>query len=260
MKSNYDIIWLDCVDSTNDEARRRISDLDNLSVLSALSQTQGRGQRGNLWLSEPGKNLLFSVVLKYSDGAGAPSLLPAVLGYDQFVISQLTSLAVVDLLASHGIETQIKWPNDIVVNGKKICGILTELCFHNGKGIVIIGTGINVNTDEFPEEIRDIAGSLKVETGKEISREALIASVLKYFEKFYEQYEKTEDFSLLKGQYECMMANYNQWVHVLDPQQPYDGVAKGITDAGSLIVVREDGTKSEVYSGEVSVRGLYGYV
>lgn len=150
MKSNYDIIWLDCVDSTNDEARRRISDLDNLSVLSALSQTQGRGQRGNLWLSEPGKNLLFSVVLKYSDGAGAPSLLPAVLAYDQFVISQLTSLAVVDLLASHGIETQIKWPNDIYAGNKKICGILIENIV-SGKFVntSIIGIGLNVNQRNF---------------------------------------------------------------------------------------------------------------
>ena len=98
MKSNYDIIWLDSVDSTNDEARRHISDLDNLSVLTAMSQTKGRGQGDHIWLSEPGKNLLFSIVLKYSDGRSERPSTPAVQAYDQFVISQIASLSAVDLL------------------------------------------------------------------------------------------------------------------------------------------------------------------
>ena len=137
---------------------------------------------------------------------------------------------------------------------------MTELCFKEGGYAVIIGTGINVNTDVFPEEIQDIASSLKIETGKEISREKLIASVMKYFEKFYGQYEQTEDFSGLKSQYESMLANKDKEVHVLDPQAPYTGVAKGINNAGNLLVVCEDGEEKCVYSGEVSVRGLYGYV
>ena len=176
-------------------------------------------------------------------------------------LTLVMALAVAEAIKEvSGSDSQIKWPNDIVVNGKKICGILTELCFQKGKGIVIIGVGVNVNTEEFPEEIREIASSLKSETGKEICREALIVSVMKYFERFYEQYEKTEDMSLLRETYENMLANKERCVYVLDPQQPYQGVAKGITDAGNLIVVREDGTTCEVYSGEVSVRGLYGYV
>lgn len=244
-------LCFDSLDSTQEYAKK-LAGTESVhgTLILAEEQTAGKGRRGRCWQSQKGTTISMSLCLE-------PKLAVEHMAGVTLVMALAVAEAVREIT---GADPLIKWPNDIVVNGKKICGILTELCFHNEKGIVIIGTGINVNTDEFPEEIRDIAGSLKTETGKEISREALIASVLKYFEKFYEQYEKTEDLSLLKEQYECMMANYNQWVHVLDPKQPYDGVAKGITDAGSLIVVREDGTKCEVYSGEVSVRGLYGYV
>lgn len=151
MKSNWDIIWLDSVDSTNDEAKRRISDLDNLSVLSTLSQTKGRGQGDHIWLSEPGSNLLFSIILKYSSSADAvQSPLLSVQAHDQIVISQITALSVVDLLAAHDIEAKIKWPNDIYVGDKKICGILIEhsVC---GKWLTssIIGIGLNVNQRNF---------------------------------------------------------------------------------------------------------------
>ena len=159
-----------------------------------------------------------------------------------------------------GAECQIKWPNDLLLNQKKICGILTEMIFKEGGYVVIIGTGINVNTEEFPEEIKEIASSLKAEMGKEFSREALIAAILNEFEKYYEQYVQTEDFRLLKDQYEAVLANKGKEVRVLDPKGAYAGVAKGINDAGNLIVVCEDGTEKWIDSGEVSVRGLYGYV
>lgn len=151
MKSNSDIIWLDSIDSTNNEARRLIDSLDNLSVLSAVSQTKGRGQRENIWLSEPGKNLLFSIVLKYSRSYDTlSSALPSVQAHDQIVISQIASLSIIDLLASHEIEAKIKLPNDIYVGDKKICGILIE---HTvlGKWLTssIIGIGLNINQRNF---------------------------------------------------------------------------------------------------------------
>ena len=111
MKSKHDIIWLESVDSTNHEAARQISNLDNLSVVSAVRQTEGRGQRGNKWLSNNGENLLFSIVLK---------LTPPMLAYDQFVLNELTALAVVDFLASYGISADIKWPNDIYIDKRKM--------------------------------------------------------------------------------------------------------------------------------------------
>ena len=151
MKSKYDIFWMDNVDSTNDEAKRRLHELDNLSVLSALSQSKGRGQGTNSWVSEPEKNLLFSIVLKYAiPGSGQFSLPLSVQAHDQIVISQIAALSVVDLLAAHEIEAGIKLPNDIYVAGKKICGILIEHTVQ-GKWLTssVIGIGLNVNQRNF---------------------------------------------------------------------------------------------------------------
>ena len=244
-------LCFDILDSTQ-EYGKELAKTESVhgTLIVADTQTAGKGRRGRIWQSPKGTTISMSLCLE-------PKISVEHISGMTLVMALAVAEAIKELTGS---EPQIKWPNDIVVNGKKICGILTELCFQNGKGIVIIGVGINVNTEEFPEEIREIASSLKIETGKEICREALIASVMKYFEKFYEQYEKTEDLSLLREAYENMLANKERCVNVLDPQQPYQGVAKGITDAGNLIVVREDGTTCEVYSGEVSVRGLYGYV
>ena len=111
MKNKYDIIWLESTDSTNEEAKRRIDICDNMSVLSALSQTSGKGQRGNTWSSEVGQNLLFSIIMNDVFRIKA---------CDQFVISELSALAVADLLSMHGIKASIKWPNDIYVGKRKV--------------------------------------------------------------------------------------------------------------------------------------------
>ena len=140
MSKKHDIIWLESVDSTNEEAKRHISDIDNLSVLSALEQTAGRGQRGNKWTSNTGENLMFSIVLKD----------PKISARDQFVLNEIASLAVVDFLSMHGISARIKWPNDIYVGLKKICGILIENSLQ-GSAISssIIGIGLNINQRNF---------------------------------------------------------------------------------------------------------------
>lgn len=140
MAKKHDIIWLDSIDSTNEEAKRHISDIDNLSVLSAYEQTEGRGQRGNTWTSTPGENLMFSIVLKN----------PKISARDQFCINEITSLSVVDFLSQHGISARIKWPNDIYVGSKKICGILIENSLHGSViSSSIIGIGLNINQRNF---------------------------------------------------------------------------------------------------------------
>ena len=140
MAKKHDIIWFDSVDSTNEEAKRHISDIDNLSVLSALEQTEGRGQRGNTWTSAPGENLMFSIVMKDLS-------LPA---HDQFVLNEIASLSVVDFLSQHGIPARIKWPNDIYAGSKKICGILIENSLRGSAvSTSIIGIGLNINQRNF---------------------------------------------------------------------------------------------------------------
>ena len=144
MKSNPDIIWLDVAESSNDEARKAIDNLDNLSVIAVRCQTKGRGQRTNTWLSNPNENLTFSIVLKDL------KILPS----EQIAISQITALSVVDYLARHGISAKIKLPNDIYVGTKKICGILIEHSIRSNKIMwSIIGIGINVNQTVFPSSL-----------------------------------------------------------------------------------------------------------
>lgn len=152
MADRHDIMWFDTLDSTNDEVRRRIDSLDNLSVVSAFLQTSGRGQRGNSWLSAPGENLTFSALLKFSADSTEDAVphFPFLKAVDQFVISEIASLSVVELLERHGIHATIKWPNDIYVGEKKICGILVENILRgSGVSSSIVGIGLNVNQKNF---------------------------------------------------------------------------------------------------------------
>ena len=147
MTKKHDIMWFNSVDSTNEEARRHISEIDNLSVLSAYEQTSGRGQRGNTWSSNAGENLLFSVVLKFSPEDSGLGGLDAC---DQFLLNEIAALSVVDFLRLHDIQAQIKWPNDVYVGSRKICGILIENSIRgNWLSSSIIGIGLNINQRNF---------------------------------------------------------------------------------------------------------------
>ena len=174
MTKMYDIMWLERVDSTNSEAKRHISDIDNLSVLSALSQSEGRGQKGNKWSSVPGENLTFSIVLKFGEQtvgkAGlsvAGKLRLAVAAREQFVLTEITSLSIVEFLSRHGIKAKIKWPNDIYVGDKKICGVLIENSLR-GENLSssIVGIGLNVNQRNFDVNLPNPT-SMVLETGFE---------------------------------------------------------------------------------------------
>lgn len=243
-------LCFDALDSTNNYGKELANRQQvHGTLIVADAQTAGKGRRGRGWQSPKGSNIYMSLCLE-------PKLrTDCVAG-----LTLVMALAVAEAVRKvTSCEPRIKWPNDVVLNGRKICGILTEMLFTERGYAVVIGVGINVNVDSFSEEISKTATSLKLETGREISREALIAAVMNDFELFYAQYEERSDLTLLKERYESMLANKGKEVRVLDPQAPYTGVAKGITSEGNLVVVCEDGTEKEVYSGEVSVRGLYGY-
>jgi len=144
MAKKRDIIWLNSVKSTNIYAKKHISELDNLSVVAALSQTEGKGQGNHKWHSEPGQNLLFSIVLKDPD----------VQASEQRVISDTTAESIVQLLDAQGIKAWIKPPNDIWVDKKKICGILIEHSLIGSRiSWTIIGIGLNVNQTIFPDDL-----------------------------------------------------------------------------------------------------------
>jgi BirA family biotin operon repressor/biotin-[acetyl-CoA-carboxylase] ligase len=178
------------------------------------------------------------------------------------MLTLVAALAVAKAITSvTGEEALIKWPNDIVVNGKKVCGILTEMnAQFDYINHIVVGIGINVHNESFPEEISQMASSLMIEAGgKRFHRAQIIAETMSYFEQYYDTFLKTQDLSALVREYDELLVNRNKSVRVLDPKEPFDGKAMGITPKGELIVDTWESRKL-VSSGEVSVRGIYGYV
>ena len=230
---------------------REVEGAPNGTLTTAETQTAGKGRRGRVWKSPEGTSVSMSILLY-------PDLEPA----KAPMLTIVMGLAVVQgVQRALGVDTKIKWPNDAVLNGKKLCGILTEMSAQiDYINYVVIGTGINVNQMEFPEDIAEIATSLAIETGHPVNRAKVVAAVLEAFEEDYEKFLEAGDLSGLKEAYEAVLANKDQPVRVLDPKEPFEGVALGITPTGELRVQKEDGTIAEVHSGEVSVRGLYSYV
>ena len=172
--TRWNIKWIDSVDSTNNEAKRRIESLSGLSVIAAYNQTAGRGQRGNTWLSAPGKNLTFSVVFKYGDDQ-----LRNLNAADQHVINDIISSSIVELLSKYGIDSRIKLPNDIYVGNRKICGILIEHCVCGADLLYsVIGVGLNVNQTEFDTSLPNPT-SMKLEIDlEEINLQSLLDELL----------------------------------------------------------------------------------
>ena len=212
-------------------------------------QSAGRGRLGRSWEVPEGTSVMMSILLRPKFEPQYAPMLTLVMG-----------MAVAKAVKKLGFDVSIKWPNDVVVSHKKICGILTEMGVRDGKiDYAVIGVGINVNIREFPEEMADKATSLYLESGKEFDRSQIPGLVMEAFEEYYEKFAATCDLSGLKEEYESILANYNQPVRVL-AKEPYEGVARGITDGGELLVEKNDGTIVAVSAGEVSVRGLYSYV
>ncbi len=237
--------------STNaDAAALGLAGAPEGTLVTAQQQEAGRGRRGRVWESPQGGNLYFSLLLR-------PKCRPE----QACMVTLVMALAAEAAVRELGIDAGIKWPNDIVAGGRKVCGILTEMNLGpDGIRHVVIGTGINVNQEMFPEEIRQTATSLKLQMGQPVDTEALLNRVLEWFEYYYEQFCITFDLSGLRSRYEEHLVNRGARVRVLDPKGEFEGTAAGINDLGELLVRRDDGTTEIIYAGEVSVRGIYGYV
>ncbi len=245
------VIYYEETDSTNIRAKDAGErDGEHGALFVAERQVAGKGRRGRGWESPAGASIYMTLLLR-------PEFLPGKAPQ----LTLLTAVAVAEAIRQvTGLTSKIKWPNDVVSRGKKLCGILTEMSTEIGCiNYVVIGVGINVNQETFPEEIKDKATSLKLETGGSIRRAELIAAVMERFEACYETFLKTEDLSGLRERYNRLLVNRNQEVKVLEPGNEYKAHAMGINDTGELLVRTRDGEKA-VYAGEVSVRGVYGYV
>lgn len=250
--AGHPVKYFDEITSTNQYAKRIGEEgAPEGTLVVADEQTQGKGRSGRVWSTPHGTAIAMTLLIR-------PKLPPASISMVTLVMGLAVARACREL---YHLPVGIKWPNDVVIHGKKLCGILTELSAEMmSVNYVVIGAGINVNVKEFPEEIQKTATSIALELGHETGRAELIASCMEYFEVYYEKFIQAGDLSPLMEEYNELLLNRDQKVRVLEPGREYTGTALGINQNGELLVVREDGSRTAVYAGEVSVRGVYGYV
>lgn len=238
------------IDSTNIKARRLAEEgVPHGTLVVAGRQINGRGRRGRNWDSMD-SGIWMTLLLRPELNPSKASALTLVMGLS---IAKAISKAI-------GEKVSVKWPNDILLHGKKIAGILTEMnaemdFIHS----LAIGVGINANTDSFPEVLIGKASSLYLETKQPVHRAGLIACCLKQFEDEYEKFLQTEDLSGLCKEFDEYLINRNRMVKVLGRGETLEGLALGINHKGELLVKEKNGNIVEVYAGEVSVRGILGY-
>ena len=239
------VIHLDTVGSTNDECRNlAFNGAEEGTLVIADEQTGGRGRMGRVWSSPKGEGIWMSLILRQNINP-----------YHVSSVTLLAGLAVCRALRSFVIDAVIKWPNDVWINGKKVCGILTEMsASQDGIDFVIVGIGVNVNTSIFPQELENIACSLYTETNKKYERNTVIAEIWHQFGLYYDGFAE-RGFSAIKNEYEKYCTNIGKRVNVLC-DDGYEALAMGIDDSGSLVVLKDNGEKTAVFSGEVSIRNI----
>ena len=243
------IIYLRSVDSTNRYARALAADgAGQGTLVVADEQTAGRGRRGRGWLSPAGEGIFMTLILR-------PQAHPSHVAQ----LSLQTAMAVARAISRVcEIDARIKWPNDIVCNGKKVCGMLLEMnADEQSVHDVVAGIGINVHQKAFEGDIAKTASSLDLLTGRSVRRADVVRA-------FLEEYEVVDELAkqgseALMNVYRQHSATLGQRVQVISATGSFTGTAKAVTDSGSLIVTDDDGQDREVLAADVSVRGLMGY-
>lgn len=238
------IYYRSSTNSTNTDAKKVAKYSPNGTIVIAEEQKKGRGRMGRKWSSPKGCGLWLSIVLK-------PDIPP----YKAPILTLLTSVCVQEAIKNTTkISADIKWPNDIFINGKKACGILTEISAEmDAINYIVIGIGINVNNDDFPAEIKNIATSLKVEKGEAIDRINLLVNVLESFEYFYKKAldNKLNEVLEIWRKYCC---NLGKPVKITGKNKTFKGIAVDISEDGALLVKKKNGDIEKVLSGDVSLR------
>ena len=230
--------------STNDDAfKLGIAGAPEGTVVVADAQTKGRGRLQRAWHSPSGSNIYTTIILRPKmDAARTPQ------------ISILAGVAVAEVLESYCPgRIKVKWPNDILIDGKKVCGILSQAKAEVNKvDFIILGIGINVNINQFPDEISNIATSLAMETGKIISRQQLIISLYENMTKWYKQLLK-DGFSQIKEKWLSLSQMIGQKVQVIFQEEVISGKAIDLDNDGSLILIAEDGKKIKASAGDATI-------
>lgn len=249
MKAEIPITWFDSIDSTNSEARRQLPVNAKMSVYAAKFQTAGRGQRGNKWSSAAGQNLTFSVLLNFSH----PQM-PDLAVRNQFLLSIVTALSVSDLLHKLNIRNSIKWPNDIYIGRRKVCGMLIEnIVGHAGLEHSIIGIGLNLNQTEFPPELVNPT-SVLVSSGLKTVPEDVLDDFLDIFSGYMSYLYDIEGINGIRNKYVSRLfglgvsREYHDCLRNVD----FTGTIKGISEEGLLLMEMPDKTVTNYSFKEVS--------
>lgn len=247
------IIHFDSIESTNSITKSlEDSKESNGSVVISEEQTNGRGRLGRSWISPKYKGIWMSIFLK-------PNLNPV----DAVNLTQIAAAAVVKATEELGIKTLVKWPNDIVINNKKVCGILTEMKAELTRiNYVVVGLGINVNIEEseFPEDIKDIATSLKIQTNSSINRQELTARILNNFEFLYSKFIDQNNIEASISICRENSAVIGKDVLIINREKQIEANVIDIDTNGRLLVEYADGRREHIISGEISIRGKGKYI
>ncbi len=239
------IFSFDTIDSTNNCAKA-VAGCGAVegTVVIADNQTDGKGRHGRTWLSSPAENLMFSLVLRPKVAAECLNLLPL-----------YVAVAVADAIEkSTGLKVECKWPNDLLVNGKKLAGILIEGSVkQNTVEYVVIGIGINVNQTAFPPSLGTKATSVKLESSRAFVREDLFRSILHSLEKTYFQ-ASPSGFQSILPEWISHTSMINKPISVSLQGSVISGVVKGVSPEGGLILQTEESEKT-LYAGDVSLIG-----
>lgn len=244
------IIVLERTHSTNDVAQAVLAQADPGSsvVVAAEAQENGRGRRGRVWQSPPRQGLLMSIAFSYPEGVTAP------LGEWPL----LAAVAVCRALASAcGVYPGIKWPNDLVMDGKKICGILTELCRSRWGPFLVVGCGVNVNTDPaaLPEDVRARATSLRAQTGRTQDRNRLCAAITGAVLDLYGETLRGLTFRGVRDEWAGACVTLGRHVLIQQGDSCTEGFAHDIGADGTLWLTLADGAKRAIASGEIIEEG-----
>ena len=232
--------------STNDVAEKLARDgVKEGAVVFAETQTKGRGRMGRKWISPAGKGLWFSVLLR-------PALRPTAV--TQLTIMAATAIAR-GLRSATGLNVEIKWPNDLLVGGRKLVGVLTELNAEVDKvKYVILGIGVDVNLDAaaLPADLRRIATSVKIETGQSWNRADVAAAILRELDADYRRVCRGQ-FAALADEWESRCATLGQNVTIDIGGRKVRGRAEALDDDGALLVRTQHGRLERIIGGDVTV-------
>ncbi len=243
------IIHFDSIDSTNDYLKKIGNETQEGTVIISEEQTKGKGRLGRSWQSKPSEGIWMSILLK-----------PKIAPYKAPFITLIAGAAIVKALNNLNVPAKIKWPNDIIINNKKLSGVLTELSAEIERiNYVVVGIGMNVKTKSFDDEINDKATSLHNENYM-LYRVDIVTQILKEIENLYDKYINNNSKQEVLQICRKYSAVINKDIYLIQNDEKELVRCIDINDDGNLIVINSNDEIKEIFSGEVSIRGVQGYV